>query len=86
AAADTNGTNDIFVRDRDTATTTRISVNSQGQGADITSFNPAISASGNVMAFDSFATNLVPKILTVAEMFSSLTVWLSSAALPRMIR
>ncbi|WP_373537007.1 calcium-binding protein [Microcoleus sp.] len=59
AAADTNGTNDIFVRDRDTATTTRISVNSEGQGADITSFNPAISATGNVIAFDSFATNLV---------------------------
>lgn len=61
AAADTNGTNDIFVRDRDTATTTRISVNSENQGADITSFNPAISASGNVVAFDSFATNLVPQ-------------------------
>jgi len=61
AAADTNGTNDIFVRDRDTATTTRISVNSQGQGADITSFNPAISATGNVIAFDSFATNLLPQ-------------------------
>lgn len=61
AAADTNGTNDIFVRDRDTATTTRISVNSENQGADITSFNPAISPSGNVIAFDSFATNLVPQ-------------------------
>jgi len=61
AAADTNGTNDIFVRDRDTATTTRISVNSEGQGADITSFNPAISATANVIAFDSFATNLVPQ-------------------------
>ncbi|MCY7382249.1 MAG: calcium-binding protein [Microcoleus sp. CAN_BIN18] len=61
AAADTNGTNDIFVRDRDTATTTRISVNSQGQGADITSFNPAISATANVIAFDSFATNLLPQ-------------------------
>lgn len=61
AAADTNGTNDIFVRDKDTATTTRISVNSENQGADITSFNPAISAMGNVIAFDSFATNLVPQ-------------------------
>jgi Ca2+-binding RTX toxin-like protein len=61
AAADTNGTNDIFVRDRDTATTTRISVNSENQGADITSFNPAVSATGNVIAFDSFATNLVPQ-------------------------
>ncbi|NJK68253.1 MAG: calcium-binding protein [Microcoleus sp. SU_5_3] len=60
-AADTNGTNDIFARDRDTATTIRISVNSEGQGADITSFNPTISATGNVIAFDSFATNLVPQ-------------------------
>ena len=61
AAEDSNGTNDIFLRDRETATTTRISVNSTGKGADITSFNPAISAAGNIVAFDSFATNLVPQ-------------------------
>ena len=61
ATEDSNETNDIFLRDRETGTTTRISVNSTGQGADITSFNPAISAAGNIVAFDAFATNLVPQ-------------------------
>ncbi|NEP39177.1 MAG: calcium-binding protein [Okeania sp. SIO2H7] len=56
---DSNGTNDIFLRDLLNGTTTRISVNSQGLGGNLTSFNPAISASGEVVAFDSFATNLV---------------------------
>ncbi|MEG4810173.1 calcium-binding protein [Microcoleus sp. F8-D3] len=79
ATADTNGTNDIFVRDRDTATTTRISVNSEGQGADITSFNPAVSATGNVIAFDSFATNLVDRDTNSSrDIFLSHTVAVSS--------
>ncbi len=56
---DSNGTNDIFLRDLLNGTTARISVNSQGLGGNLTSFNPAISASGEVVAFDSFATNLV---------------------------
>ncbi len=56
---DSNGTNDIFLRDLLNGTTARISVNSQGLGGNLTSFNPAISGSGEVVAFDSFATNLV---------------------------
>ncbi len=56
---DSNGTNDIFVRDLLNGVTTKISVNYQGLEGNLTSFNPAISASGEVVAFDSFATNLV---------------------------
>lgn len=55
---DSNGTNDIFVRDLLNNATTRISVNSQGLEGNLSSFNPAISVSGEVV-FDSFATNLV---------------------------
>ncbi|RQH25938.1 TolB family protein [Okeania hirsuta] len=56
---DSNSTNDIFVRDLLNGVTTKISVNSQGLEGNLTSFNSAISASGEVVAFDSFATNLV---------------------------
>ncbi|MGD1808263.1 TolB family protein [Dapis sp. BLCC M126] len=56
---DSNGTNDIFVRDLLNGVTTRISLNNQGLEGNFSSFNPAISASGEVVAFDSFATNLV---------------------------
>ncbi|MGD1704205.1 TolB family protein [Dapis sp. BLCC M229] len=55
---DSNGTNDIFVRDLLNDATTRISVNSQGLEGNLSSFNPEISVSGEVV-FDSFATNLV---------------------------
>jgi len=58
-SGDSNGTNDIFLRDLLNDTTARISVNSRGLEGNLTSFNPAISASGEVVAFDSFATNLV---------------------------
>jgi len=56
---DSNGTNDIFVRDLLNGVTTRISVNDGGLEGNFSSFNPAISASGEVVTFDSFATNLV---------------------------
>ncbi len=56
---DSNGTNDIFVRDLLNGVTTRISVNDRGLEGNFSSFNPTISASGEVVAFDSFATNLV---------------------------
>jgi Tol biopolymer transport system component len=57
---DTNGTNDIFVRDRLLGTTERVSVSSSGQQANDYSQDPAISADGRFVAFDSAATNLVP--------------------------
>ncbi len=56
---DSNSTNDIFVRDLLNGVTTRISVNDRGLEGNFSSFNPTISASGEVVAFDSFANNLV---------------------------
>jgi Ca2+-binding RTX toxin-like protein len=57
---DTNNTDDIFVRDTLTNTTTRLSVDSAGNQGNNNSFNPSISADGHRVAFDSAASNLVP--------------------------
>jgi Tol biopolymer transport system component len=56
---DTNGTWDIFVHDRSTGLTERVSVDSSGAEANDRSEAPSISADGQVVAFDSFASNLV---------------------------
>ena len=56
---DTNGTWDVFLFDRDTGLTQRVSVNSDGDQADYGSGHPAISADGRWIAYDSGATNLV---------------------------
>lgn len=56
---DTNGVDDIFLRDVLSKTTTRISINSSGgQGNDASSF-ASISSDGNFVAFFSLASNLV---------------------------
>lgn len=57
---DTNGVADIFVRDRQTGTTERVSVSSSGVQADEVSFCPSISEDGRFVSFVSYATNLVP--------------------------
>ena len=51
---------DIFVHDRQTGETTRVSVASDGTQADGTSSDPSISADGRHVAFRSYARNLVP--------------------------
>ena len=56
---DTNGQVDVFVRDRSTGTTQRVSVSSTGAQADLGSSGPAISADGRYVVFASSATNLV---------------------------
>ena len=57
---DTNGVGDVFVRDRQTGTTERVSLSSGGvQGAQV-SYAPSISADGRYVAFASRAANLVP--------------------------
>ena len=55
---DNNSNNDVFVHDRVTAETTRVSVNSQGDEA--SGFRPDISGDGRFVAFGSTADNLVP--------------------------
>ena len=57
-ARDTNGYEDIFVRDRERGTTELVSVSSAGEQADDWSWSPAISADGRFVAFTSYATNL----------------------------
>jgi hypothetical protein len=57
---DTNGMLDIFVHDRQTGTTTRMSVASDGTEANNQSLTPAISGDGRFIAFWSTASNLVP--------------------------
>jgi Tol biopolymer transport system component len=58
-AGDTNDASDIFVRDVQTGTTTRVSVSSNGTQANGSSFTPSIAADGDAVAFRSDATNLV---------------------------
>ena len=56
---DTNNTDDIFVRDRMTGKTTRVSVASDGTQGNGESGMPSISADGRFVSFYSEATNLV---------------------------
>jgi Tol biopolymer transport system component len=56
---DSNGRRDIFVRDRQTGTTERISVSESAAQANRDSFNPSISGDGRFVAFESLATNLI---------------------------
>jgi Tol biopolymer transport system component len=65
---DTNGLEDVFVRDLAAGTTTRVSVSSSGEQAILGegefagggSQFPALSADGRYVAFNSYSSNLVP--------------------------
>ena len=57
---DANGQDDVFVHDRDSETTERVSVASDGTEGNFRSDWQAISADGRFVAFSSLATNLVP--------------------------
>jgi len=56
---DTNGSYDVFVRDRQTGTTRRVSVGPGSAQGNDSSYEAAISADGRFVAFNSDATNLV---------------------------
>jgi Tol biopolymer transport system component len=56
---DTNESRDIFVHDRKTGITTRVSVDSAGNEGNGSSVGTSISASGRLVTFGSFASNLV---------------------------
>jgi Tol biopolymer transport system component len=68
-AGDTNGWTDVFVRDRATGTTTRVSVSSAGVQGNGNSNLPVISADGRFVAFGSGATNLAPFAYTSFQVF-----------------
>src|SRR5215218_8173380 len=57
---DTNGVSDIFLYDRQTPATQRVSVDSAGNQANGESFGPSIGRDGRYVAFRSAAWNLVP--------------------------
>ncbi|MBI1849478.1 MAG: PD40 domain-containing protein [Planctomycetes bacterium] len=57
---DTNRVDDVFLHDRQTGTTTRLSIGDDGQEANGRSIRPAISSDGRWVAFESIASNLVP--------------------------
>jgi Tol biopolymer transport system component len=59
-ADDTNDSEDVFVHDRQTGQTERVSISSDGTEANERSYQPAISADGRYVAFYTLATNLVP--------------------------
>lgn len=56
---DTNGAYDVFVHDRATGHTTRVSVSTSGVQGNASSWFPVISADGRFLAFHSEASNLV---------------------------
>jgi hypothetical protein len=59
-AGDTNAAQDVFLRDRQSGSTVRVSVDSSGKQAKQSSALATISADGRYVAFFSWATNLVP--------------------------
>ncbi len=66
---DTNAVQDIFVHDRQTGATTRVSVASNGDQANATSTSPAISTDGRFVAFTSYATNLASGTSGMGDIF-----------------
>lgn len=57
---DTNGVEDVFVHDRLTHRTERVSVANDGTQGNQASVGPSISANGRFIAFASLASNLIP--------------------------
>jgi len=56
---DNNGATDVFVRERNTGITTRISVGAGGAEGNGASSHPSISSNGRYATFSSYASNLV---------------------------
>lgn len=66
---DTNQLSDVFVHDRDTGLTTRISLTSAGRQAGYSSYDPALSSDGSVVAFTSDAALLPGDSNGTADVF-----------------
>lgn len=67
AAGDTNGHYDVFVRDLQAGTTTRVSVPTTGNSIGGDSFAPSLSADGTTVAFTSNASDMVSNDLNSAD-------------------
>jgi Tol biopolymer transport system component len=59
---DTNGKDDVFIRDLEAGTTTRVSLATSGAEGNDDSFTGVISGDGATVAFSSTATNLDPSV------------------------
>ncbi len=69
-ATDTNGHQDVFIRDLQTNTTTLVSVNTSGVAGNNDSFEPKVSDDGRYVVFRSLATDLVANDnSTVSQVF-----------------
>jgi Tol biopolymer transport system component len=66
-SGDTNGVDDVFVHDRQTGQTTRVSVASNGTQGDDWSSTPSISADGRYVSFNARAGNLVANDTNTCE-------------------
>jgi ELWxxDGT repeat protein/predicted outer membrane repeat protein len=64
---DTNGYSDVFVHDRQADASERVSIAFDGVQANRYSFHPSISADGRYVAFQSAASNLVPRDRNLGE-------------------
>lgn len=64
---DTNNEVDVFLHDRDTGLTERVSIASDGSQAIGSSWEPAISANGRFVAFQSIANNLASTDTYIGE-------------------
>ncbi len=58
-AGDGNGVSDVYVRDRQTQSTERVTFSIAGGDTDKSSYRPSITSGGRYVAFESLATNLV---------------------------
>lgn len=59
-ANDTNGETDIFLHDRSTDSVQRVSVATNGDEANWSSYSPSVTNNGTFVVFHSLASNLVP--------------------------
>lgn len=64
-SGDDEGEADVFLHDRKTRTTVRLSQSAAGVGADDTSGRTALSKKANYIAFESIASNLIPGVTNV---------------------
>jgi hypothetical protein len=72
-ASDTNAKNDVFIRNRATNTTSRVSISSLGVQSDRPSMANAVSETGRYVLFTSQATNLIDNS-TISDTYAQLYI------------
>jgi Putative Ig domain/Cadherin-like/Domain of unknown function (DUF4114)/WD40-like Beta Propeller Repeat len=80
-AGDTNNYRDVFVRDVQTGTTQRVSVDNSGNQLDRASNNPVITADGKSVAFYALSTNTAQTTIFVRDLVAGTTTAIASGSL-----